>query len=222
MDPVKTLGIDQSINATGLVYMKDGKMIASQCIEFKEAKPRPTYERFDITCKAVEEYIGSFEPDYVELEGLSFGSKGDTVFRLAALKGCIELTLQRNGYSEATTDNLAAGKKRLWAVVPPSRMKAFCLGDGGVKKDTSYLIKVMERVKQNFHNDNIADAYMHALFMSMLVRVMPGTIEVSGLPEWQQETLMKDGVARRKGLSLNKALKLSEGEKYTLVRQMEL
>jgi hypothetical protein len=80
----------------------------------------------------------------------------------------------------------------------------------------------MEKTRLQFHNDNIADAYMHAMYISMLSRVMTGELLISGLPEWQQETLMKDGVNSRKGLSLNKALKLPEHEKLDLVRQMEL
>ena len=82
---------------------------------------------------------------------------------MGELGGAIDLTIFRSVNKGLKTKTLS------YYTVPINSWKLLVLGNGAVKKDTQYLLKVFEKTKMRFDNDNIADAYMISLAMLKMI-----------------------------------------------------
>jgi Holliday junction resolvasome RuvABC endonuclease subunit len=163
----------------------------------------------------VFEVVKSQIPDIVVMEGYAFTASTNTITQLAELCGIIKHQLFSCGY-EDSREAMTRGTKA-FTVQTVSQMKKFNLGNGAMKKDSRYLLEVFQRIKQSFSDDNQADAYMHAWLCSMIVGVLQGKVPVGNLTSYQQEALMSGGVRKHKGLSMAKALKLTDDQKLKYV-----
>lgn len=208
------LGIDQSLNATGLVVIEDGKMVQQIPINFESGGDN--FFKINVVVDNVDAVIGRHSPDIVAIEDYARMAQSSSIIPLVELGGAIKHHLWKLGYREPIDGKVPEQKVLL--VQNQSSMKKFVFGDGHTTKDTSYLLKVMQRVNLQFTNDNLADAYMHAWMAAIVISVIRNKAKIGDLPEHQQESLIAGGVKRVKGLSLKKAMKLSDEEKLKLVR----
>jgi Holliday junction resolvasome RuvABC endonuclease subunit len=212
---VKIYSIDQSFRGFGHVVLEDGKPIFTEVINV-ENEGIKGFARSVRLYDAVMAVLKEHSPDVVTIEDYAYGTSSNNITDIAEFVGLIKFELlHRLGYSDSR-EAMAAGQKSL-CIQTQSEMKKFSLGNGGLKKDTSYLLTVMQKTGHTFENDNIADAFMHAWRCGMQIAAIQGRVEVSNLPKYQQESLMSAGVKRTKGVSMAKALKLPEAEKRKLV-----
>ena len=173
------MGIDPSINCTGVCIYNDSTrkhtyfMIVSKCtkkmkafkndnINIIEYNKRETskcdymikeYNKsqniYDI-CIILRDIIQSYEPDLIQMEGVSYGSKGSSALvDLAGLNFMIRSVL----LSENIQFNILA----------PTVVKKFAVGNGAAEKDV--MIASWKKLDKNIANiteiklDDLADSY---------------------------------------------------------------
>lgn len=150
-------GIDQSITGTAVALINEkGKFVKGILIESGPTREKDGASRRMYRLCYIAEQVLQFirenagdEPYTVAREDYSYGSKGQ-VFELGELGGVIDTTL----YS--SLDNQCHGHY----VMPIGTWKKFCLGNGNIAKDTSYLLKVFKEFGIEFKDNNVADAFM--------------------------------------------------------------
>lgn len=206
------LGVDQSIRATGLCILQDGRPALQEVVHTDDLRGLAALERAVDRITAI---VQQFNPSIIAMEDYAYGARSSSIVPLVELGGCIKLSLHRLGYVTGREARFTA--ERLLVIQNQSTMKKFMLGNGSISKDTGYLLRVMERVKMRFDDDNIADAYMHAYMADMVTEILRGRVPFDRLTAVQQEALLSAGVKKRKGLSLARALKLTDAEKLELV-----
>lgn len=157
----KAMGIDQSLTCTGVTItsmddMGNRKVIYSETIQ--TAKTHHTCPIADTLTRAhqiasrLEDIVQEFNPDWIGLENLSYGSVGNATRNLAILFGVICSTLK-----------LDAPR-----VVPPTTLKKFATGNGRAGKKE--MLAAIEKADSTFFNQldkmtikagkyDLADAY---------------------------------------------------------------
>ncbi len=208
-----SLGIDQSLTGTAQCVLDDGRIVHQETIITEGLKG---HARLSLILQKVEAAVHDFKPDVIQMEDYSMGPSGDTAIKLIELGGLIKYSLELLGYAQGSEGIESGGKCLL--VVSAGTMKKFVLGKGNVQKDTSYLLKIFDKLQQRFDGDDAADAYMHSWMATMVVQVLRGKVPISNLTNTQQEALISRGVKNQKGVSISKAMKLSDDEKRKLVR----
>ena len=178
------MGIDPSINCTGVcIYDTNNNthlyyMIVSKCTkkmkafknnfvniieyskresnkgEYSVKEYNKSYNIYDI-CVILRDLIQHHEPDLVQMEGVSYGSRGSAALvDLAGLNFAIRMTL----FSENIQYNILA----------PTSIKKFAVGNGSAEKDV--MIASWKKVDKNICNivdikvDDLADSYFIAHF----------------------------------------------------------
>lgn len=228
---LKTLGIDQSLKGTALCLLDDDPGVPPLLKTLIYPDSVVGMVRYDEIVDDVLDAVHTSRPELVVMEDYAMsGGKGtNNLTRLAELGGMIKWHLHHLGYAfgygtahnaleEAEAWEATQFASKLFVVQRVNTMKKFCLGDGSTKKDTAYLLKVHDRLHKSFADDNQADAYMHALTARQIWAVIRGEMPVSNLLKEQQECLLDRGRKLHKGLSLAKALKMSDQEKLELIR----
>ena len=112
--------------------------------------------------------------DLVVLEGYSFGAKGNAVFQLGELGGCVRLDLWRHGLP--------------YVEVPPSVLKKFATGKGNVGKD-EVLAAAIRKYGFEGSNNNEADAWI--LYKMGMARYDEETRSSVAATDYQREALAK-------------------------------
>lgn len=210
----------ERINTEGMVGFDRVEKIVSRIEAILDHPPIPDVLATDLNASPVAGAVAPFHFDVVVMENYAFTARTNNITKLAEVGGCIKRALFQRGY--------ATGRDAILRGVPvfftqtQGQMKKFCLANGAMKKDSRYLLEVMERIKISFKNDDEADAYMHAYTASIVVAVIRGKCEISNLTSYQQEALLERGVKNRKGLSMNKAKKLPDAEKLKIAMEMEV
>jgi len=214
---VKVYAIDQSLAGFAHVILDNGKSIFSERIDTSNMRG---WDRVEKIIQRVDGILNQHRFDVVVMENYAFSARTNNITKLAELGGCIKQAIFRHSY--------ARGRDAILRGVPvfftqtQSQMKKFCLGNGAIKKDSRYLLTVFEKTGQNFSNDDEADAYMHAYTAAMTVAVIRGTRPITDLTHYQREALLERGVKSQKGLSMTKALKLSDIEKRKIMMAIEV
>jgi Holliday junction resolvasome RuvABC endonuclease subunit len=209
---VVALGIDQSLNGTGLCLLDNGRPSFMGTIKLDTHDGQ---HRLHAIVEEIRSLVGRHDPDIVAMEDTTAQAHSASIKPLIELAGVIKYELFKLGY-HCGREQVLHGRHCLM-IQNQSTMKKFCLGSGAVKKDARYLLEVFERLRVNFADDNQADAYMHA-WMAVIVRgVLQGKIEITNLTGYQQEALIGPGVRQKKGLSMAKAMKLPPEEMIKLV-----
>ena len=188
-DPV--LGIDQSMNGTGICVLKAGKPVLLETLSFEA---EDGYKRLTSIRDRLTEILYQWSPTLIQMEGLSMGSNMNSVVTGAELGGVIKELLSAKGYGFGKQ---AVKGDKACLVVSPMTMKKFCLGHGNIQKDERYLLTVLEILKINFVDSNQADAYMHAWMGGIVAQVVAGAVPLSNLPVVQQEALVNERTAKR-------------------------
>lgn len=88
-------------------------------------------------------------PKMVCLEGLSFGSRGNSLAQIGALHYLVRLFLYHNRIN--------------YKIITPTQLKKFITGSGKVQKNLM-LLKIYKKWGIEFDDDNLADAYGLARF----------------------------------------------------------
>ena len=177
-----TIGIDPSINCTGIcvynsiTHVHIYYMIVSKCtkkmknfsndfvhiIEYgKRESNKGEYQTkefnkaqniYDI-CIIIRDIIQMYEPDLVQMEGISYGSVGSAALAdLAGLNFAIRMTLLREDLK--------------FNILAPTTVKKFAVGNGGAEKDV--MIASWKKLDKNITNitdikvDDLADSYFIA------------------------------------------------------------
>ena len=142
-------GIDLSFTNTGIVIIDTtGKIVEQALISTKHKKDNPhdIEERIMFINTAVYEFLKKYSETlkFTLIEGLSFGSAGESTFQLAALNYFIRITLFQN--------------KILFGSIPPTKLKKFVTGTGQCKKNL-ILKEVYKKWGMDFNDDNLCDAF---------------------------------------------------------------
>ena len=204
-------GVDQSLTGFGHCVLTDGEITQIGTVGVGD---KVGMERLEILQTMFETTIAKCRPDLIVIEDYAFGASTNTITQLAELGGILKWTAHKMAYLFGW-DRSVAGFKSL-VTQTQSQMKKFCLGNGSAKKDSRYLLTVMEKINKSFSNDNEADAYMHAWMATIVHAVKTGKTQVGDLPAFQQEVLISQ-VVKSKKISITKALKLSDEEKMKLI-----
>ncbi len=144
---MKTLGLDISLTATGLVVLDGNKMVHKQILRSKKLGDKPIDETVRLTRLAedIHEVVKEHRPDAVAIEGLAFAIRKTTSFaQLAALQFMVRRDLIH--YTEPPL------------IVAPTTLKKFVTGKGNAQKDVM-LLEIFKRWGVTFFDDNEADAY---------------------------------------------------------------
>jgi Holliday junction resolvasome RuvABC endonuclease subunit len=171
-------------------------------------------DRINRILQRIRLVISDLKPDIFVMEDYSGGANINTMIPLVELGGCLKMMIHELGY-RIGRDVMMRGDK-LFIIQAATSMKKFVLGHGNVTKDTSYLLKIHQRLHVAFDNDNEADAYMHAIMAGLVYKVARGEVPIGNLTATQQEALISRGLKKRKGLSMSKAMKLPDSEKVAL------
>lgn len=176
------MGIDPSINCTGvciydtltestLYYMIVAKMNKKmqqfnneyvKIISYdKEEYSKDDYSTKEYKktkniasiCDKIKSLIIWYEPELIQMEGISYGSRGSSALAdLAGLSYAIRLTI--------------ADKDKKFNIIAPTSVKKFAVGNGGVEKDV--IIASWKKLDKNISNiteiklDDLADSYFIA------------------------------------------------------------
>ena len=144
---ITSIGIDLSLCGTGVVLLKDGKILEQKLIKSKPVGDKPINELKRIQ-KIVEEInilVEKYDPNIAVIENLAFGVRNATA--LTQLSGL-------NYFTRA----LLAGKEIPFILVAPTSLKKFITLSGASKKDV-ILMEVYKRWGVTILDDNCADAY---------------------------------------------------------------
>lgn len=176
------IGIDPSINCTGICIYDDKLnkhtyyMIVSKCTKkmkeftndhvniieyYKRESNKGEYHIkeynksqniFDI-CNIIHDLITLYNPDIVQMEGVSYGSRGSAALvDLAGLNFAIRMTL--------------CSKNIQYNILAPTTIKKFAVGNGSAEKDV--MIASWKKLDKNISNisdikvDDLADSYFIA------------------------------------------------------------
>ena len=141
------VGIDASLTGTAVVVLQDDKRVLTITKqELTSTKPKDIIEdRFNqilfktVFITGMGDRVGA-----IYIEGLSFGSSGQSMLELAALHYMIRMQM----YNTDTKYN----------VIPPTQLKKFVTGKGQSKKNLM-LLQIYKKWGEEFSDDNIGDAY---------------------------------------------------------------
>lgn len=147
-----SLGLDLSLNATGIVLLADNNLIYAGCIT-QAGKLRDSSRIAYIRDFVTEVIDDEGYPDVIVIEGYAYGAQSRS-HAIGELGGVIKLALYEMGLS--------------CVVVPPTTLKKYTTGKGNAQKSLM-LKKVYTRWDFDTENDNIADAYALARFGSEYV-----------------------------------------------------
>ena len=146
------VGIDQSLSSTGVTIMKEGEKPSFHSIVPDKENNRGV-KRLSFISNCILNILKDIKGDFIVCrEDYAYGGKGN-VFSLGELGGCIDMKLYEsiNKYSVSNV--------RYYSI-PINSWKLLVFGNGSVKKDTEYLLKVFNKTGVQFKCDDMADSYM--------------------------------------------------------------
>ncbi len=142
-------GVDLSLTGTGLISINDTGDIVNQKLVVTKPKEFTTdEERLMFIVENVMEFISIVDKSNIKkicIEGISFGSRGQSMYQLAGLHYLLRT-------------NLFLTYPLKYKIIPPTTLKKFVTGKGNCKKDLM-LLKVYKRWGIEFDNDNLCDAF---------------------------------------------------------------
>lgn len=140
---VNFFGLDFAFAKNGFVMLDENASILRQELIITTAKQSDEERLIQIEEKLYD-YINKENTNVVYLEGLSFGSKGQSVSQIGAVHYLTRLVLYKN--------NIPC------KIITPAQLKKFVTGKGQAQKNLM-LLKIYKRWGVEFEDDNLADAY---------------------------------------------------------------
>lgn len=145
---MKSLGLDLSTNATGLVVLEPSETKIPVLIEERTLKPTPEligFDKYRETAGIVMETIHHHKPDRIVVEGYSLNTKNtSSLVPLVEIGGLIRFLMN--------IDELQ------WLDPRASELKKFVTGKGNTPK-SHMMMHVLKRWGHQSKDDNTADAY---------------------------------------------------------------
>lgn len=230
---LRVLGIDQSLNGMGIClldYGAEGPPLVLETVLVPDG--RVGMERVSMIVDRCLAVADQHAPHIIAVEDSAKGMMGrsSSFTQVVEIAGILKWEMHRRGYrlgygtstSAAEAEQVAKAMysgEKLFVIQTSSFIKKFALGDGSTKKDSRYLLTVKEKLGLSFEDDNRADAYMHAMTAALVSAVLGGGVPIGNLPKYQQECLLERARKRARvaKLSLPKALKMTDAEKFELV-----
>ncbi len=144
------IGLDISLTATGVVYIKDGTSESKLITTTPKGFNRPEY-RLDHISGSIKNFIKPHKDlQAISIEGLSYGSKGTVKDQF----GYLHYDARIYCVTQLGLDPI---------VVPPKTLKKWTVGNGNASKE-DMVAGVNERWGTQIIDDNIADAYALAKY----------------------------------------------------------
>jgi len=135
------IGIDPSLTGTGIIVLDErGNIIQSKLFNTKSTEEIEA--RFISIWKEIQKYTQ--KDSIINIEGVSFNSKGNTLIQLGALHYYIRIMMKKESLN--------------FKVIEPKVLKKFITGSGNAKKNLM-LLQVYKKFGIEFSDDNLADAY---------------------------------------------------------------
>jgi len=145
---MRSLGIDLSTKATGLVILcDDGTKFPKLLLEhtIKTKADQSGIDRNTFICSEIIQTINSFEPDIIVVEGYSLNMRNAaSVIPLVELGGLLRFLMHLDGHH--------------WLDPRATELKKFITGKGNCEKDM-IMMTVLQRWGHASANNNTADAY---------------------------------------------------------------
>lgn len=170
MKDTLSLGLDLSLTGTGVILLKNGKIVGQKCIKSKPVgdKPLDELKRIMKIVEDIEMCLTAWTVDIAVIENMAFGVRNATsLTQLAGLNYFVRAMLWSRGTK--------------FVLVAPTTLKKFITGSGASKKDVM-LMETYKRYKVTILNDNENDAFGLAKIGEILLK--PGA-----LPTFQQEVI---------------------------------
>lgn len=145
-------GIDQSFTATAIVILAYDNLVDFKV--FKSDKNDDIFYRCYWITNCITQFIQPFKPDLINIEGLSFGSRGDAVRQLGGLQFSI-------------VNKLRYDLKYNVEIISPKTLKKYATGNGSSDKKLM-IDKLPNNILELFTNSgykkttglaDLADAY---------------------------------------------------------------
>jgi len=148
------VGLDPSLTNFGAVIIdEDLKIVKSQILK-SSPKKSMEYRLLHLTNNVFEMFPGPAKDIKknvrIAIEGLSYGSKGQSVAELGALHYFLRILFFDNDLK--------------YQVIPPTTLKKYVCGTGKAKKDL-VLLNAYKKFKVSFESADICDAYCLARFI---------------------------------------------------------
>jgi len=157
--------LDLSLNSSGIVLIDENghvldylaftgnkKIKTVKTISLFEINKTKTnyFQKIELVIDHTLEFINKYSPNFVFIEGFSFGSNSRSVTSLAELQGAIKYNLNKSNIS--------------WKSFPPSTVKKFISGNGHAQKEEVKESCIKLNSGSNIlHNFDLFDAYACAL-----------------------------------------------------------
>lgn len=140
---VNFLGLDLSVANTGVVVInRDTKILHQDVIK---TKPKSDIEmRIAVIHTQVAEVVNAFAPDFIYIEELAHGARGDAILELAGVNYFVRTRFYQAGIR--------------YKMIAPGTLKKFITGKGNAKKELM-LKEVYKRWGADFNDNNECDAY---------------------------------------------------------------
>ncbi len=158
------MGIDQSLTGSGVAVFKDGEEFYHLISTSKTQNTKsPT---IDYTRRLIEmtgeirKLVKLYKPDYIAMEGMSFGARGAAIFDLGGLSHLLRVMFFEEDVK--------------FIIIPPTVVKKYFTGKGNSdkmamiteamnRKANIPFFKTIKKVK--VFDDNVTDAYAIASFI---------------------------------------------------------
>ena len=145
-----SIGIDLSLTGTGVVVIRDGKLVKQELIKSKPAGKKNIDElnRIKNIVTKIEDIVSIYSPDIAVIENLAFGIvKTTSLTQLAGL----------NYFTRA----MLTDAEIPFVLVAPTTLKKFATGKGNCPKD-NIMMEIYKRWHVTMTNNNLADAFILA------------------------------------------------------------
>lgn len=139
----RVLGIDPSLTSTGVAFRYPNGRLQASCVQPIGLKG---LRRVAFIRDSVLNYVESYKPDVVAIEGYAFSYRGasNTLFNLGELGGVLRLSLLEKGI-------------RL-IVVPPTSLKLFATGRGNAAGKDAVKVALLNELAVSFKSSDQNDA----------------------------------------------------------------
>lgn len=145
---MRSLGIDPSISATGLVLLEDSGTPTPKLVFEVEVKAKPASQgimRVHDIAMSVMLMIHEYKPDEIVIEGYSLNTKNaSSIIPLCELGGVLRMLMAIDGLR--------------WRDPQAGKLKKFVAGKGNAPKDQMMMF-VLKRWGHESKSNNTADAY---------------------------------------------------------------
>lgn len=181
------IAIDQSLRATGVCVVDEtGERLRLGTIDTSGLH---TVDAIAKVAQTVERLIREFRPIYVTVEEPTRMAASASLVTLCELFGVIRYVAVCNGYPCCDDKYPATGR---WLKVQnQSTMKKFVLGNGGISKDSAYMLAVFKATGVEFEDDNQADAAMHGMTVLRAWQIVSRAVSPSAFTAKQLSALTK-------------------------------